>query len=83
MRIPDQQLIICRHAQILLQPQPGAPGEPAPPDLPAGIAVCARHALVGAETSSGVTATGGATATCHLQGAEALYVGQVTLTLKP
>ena len=27
MRIPDQQLIICRHAQILLQPQPGALGE--------------------------------------------------------
>ena len=27
MRIPDQQLIICRHAQILRQPQPGALGE--------------------------------------------------------
>ena len=65
-----------RDVTVRLRHQPSAPGEPAPPDLPAGIAVCARHDVVGVETSSGVTATGGATATCHLQGAEALYVGQ-------
>ena len=63
-----------RDVTVQLRHQPGAAGEGH--ELPAGISVSARHDVVGVETTSGVTATGGATATCHLQGAEALYVGQ-------
>ena len=64
-----------RDVTVQLRHQPGAAGAERH-ELPAGISVCARHDVVGVETTSGVTATGGGTATCHLQGAEALYVGQ-------
>ena len=63
-----------RDVTVQLRHQMGASGEVQ--HLPAGITVRARHDVVSVETTSGVTPTGGVSAKCHLQGAEALYVGQ-------